>query len=245
MGIRMLIGGRRQGKPPLAIKEQLIEPIDRMLGKLQKGLAILDGLKAGIRWREQGEKSAGFFKRLHQQRTVQQHMTAVKDMDQHLSINNVEAVPPADHTSDPTAMREIVREYCQGLYTIDYVQDIEIDNYLNSIHFSKRVDQCENDALVSNITMDELLEQNWRPISLINCDGKIFTRVINLRLSNIANKVINPSQTGFMRRRFIGDNGLPLHLIVQQARLSKHTGNMQLNPGCVTVCTKTFYNIEQ
>ncbi|KAG1055418.1 hypothetical protein G6F43_002621 [Rhizopus delemar] len=151
-----------RGKPPLAIREQLIEPIDRMLSKLQQGLAIIDGLKAGIRWREQGEKSAGFFKRLHQQRTVQQHMTAVKDMDQHLSINNVEAVPPADHTSDPTAMREIIREYYLGLYTIDHVQDIEIDNYLNSIHFSKRVDQRENDALMSNITMDELLEQVQR-----------------------------------------------------------------------------------
>ncbi|KAG1136680.1 hypothetical protein G6F37_013681 [Rhizopus arrhizus] len=96
-----------RSQPPLAIRAQLIEPIDRMLGKLQQELAIIDGLKAGIRWREQGEKSAGFFKRLHQQRTVQQHMTAVKDMDQHLSTNNVEAVPPTDHTSDPTAMREI------------------------------------------------------------------------------------------------------------------------------------------
>ncbi|KAG1035564.1 hypothetical protein G6F43_013205 [Rhizopus delemar] len=53
---------------------------------------------------------------------------------------------------------------------------------------------------------------------------EIFTRVINLRLSSIANNIINPSQTGFMRRRFISDNGLLLHLIVQQARLSKHTG---------------------
>ncbi|KAG0737661.1 hypothetical protein G6F57_012742 [Rhizopus arrhizus] len=281
-----------RGQPPLAIRAQLIEPIDRMLGKLQQELAIIDGLKAGIRWREQGEKSAGFFKRLHQQRTVQQRMTSVKVMDQHLSTNNVEAVPPTDHTSDPTAMRKIVREYYQRLYTTDHVQDIEIDNYLNTIHFSRSVDQRENDALVSNITMDELLEQvqrsskqsspgndglgyqylhilfaipslkklilevynnaltkeetpsswkgirvrllpkkgdvsdlkNWRPTSLINCDAKIFTRVTNLQLSNIVNKIINPSQTGFMRRRFIGDNGLLLHLIVQQARRSKHTG---------------------
>ncbi|KAG0734698.1 hypothetical protein G6F57_014301 [Rhizopus arrhizus] len=133
-----------------------------MLGKLQQGLAIIDGLKAGIRWREQGEKSAGFFKRLHQQRTVQQHMTAVKDMDQHLSTNNVEAVPQTEHTSDPTAKREIVREYYQRLYTTDHVQDLEIDNYLNTIHFSRSVDQRENDALVSNITMEELLEQVQR-----------------------------------------------------------------------------------
>ena len=281
-----------RGKPPLAIRTQLIEPIDRMLGKLQQELAIIDGLKAGIRWREQGEKSAGFFKRIHQQRTVQQQMTAVKDINQHLTTDNVETVPPTDHTSDPTAMREIVREYYQRLYTTDHVQEIDIDNYLNNIHFNRTVDQRENESLVSKITMEELLEQvqrspkhsspgndglgcqylhilftipslqklilevynnaltkeetpsswkdirvrllpkkgdlsdlkNWRPISLINCDAKIFTRVINLRLSSIANKIINPSQTGFMKRRFIGDNGLLLHLIVQQARLSKHTG---------------------
>jgi hypothetical protein len=66
--------------------------------------------------------------------------------------------------------------------------------------------------------------KNWRPISLINCDAKIFTRVLNLHLSSIDNKIIQPTQTGFMRNRVIGDSGLTQHLLIQQARFTKFTG---------------------
>ncbi|KAG2232849.1 hypothetical protein INT48_006301 [Thamnidium elegans] len=69
--------------------------------------------------------------------------------------------------------------------------------------------------------------KNWRPISLINCDAKIFTRLINSRIGKIANAIIQPSQTGFMQRRFIGDNGLLLHLLIQQARMSDYKVNQQ------------------
>jgi hypothetical protein len=60
--------------------------------------------------------------------------------------------------------------------------------------------------------------KNWRPISLISCDAKVFTRIVNLRLSSIANKLIQVTQTGFMKDRVIGENGLLLHLLIQQAR---------------------------
>jgi hypothetical protein len=50
------------------------------------------------------------------------------------------------------------------------------------------------------------LLKNWRPISLINCDAKIFTRLINARLAPIAGKILTPYQTGFMPKRYIADN---------------------------------------
>lgn len=60
--------------------------------------------------------------------------------------------------------------------------------------------------------------RNWRPISLINCDAKVFTRLITKRLGPIVKKIINPYQSGFVPGRFIGDNGLALSLILEQAR---------------------------
>jgi len=53
--------------------------------------------------------------------------------------------------------------------------------------------------------------KNWRPLSLICCDAKIFTRLLNLRLMPLMNKLICPQQSGFMPGRFIGENGMMLH----------------------------------
>ena len=65
---------------------------------------------------------------------------------------------------------------------------------------------------------DLTLLQNHRPISLTNCDAKIFTRIINSRMTEAANHMINPFQTGFMRNRFIGDNGMLLKCATDIAR---------------------------
>lgn len=56
------------------------------------------------------------------------------------------------------------------------------------------------------------LEQlsNWRPLSLINCDAKIFTKVLTLRLRPLLSRLITPFQTGFIRKRSIADNALIL-----------------------------------
>ncbi|CEP08992.1 hypothetical protein, partial, partial [Parasitella parasitica] len=40
--------------------------------------------------------------------------------------------------------------------------------------------------------------KNWRPLSLICCDAKIFTRLLNSRLMPLMNKLICPQQSGFM-----------------------------------------------
>ncbi|KAG1049071.1 hypothetical protein G6F43_008584 [Rhizopus delemar] len=62
--------------------------------------------------------------------------------------------------------------------------------------------------------------KNWRPISLINTDAKVFTRLLNARIVKCASKLINPYQTGFLGGRFIADNGLLVKLIIEHARLT-------------------------
>lgn len=64
---------------------------------------------------------------------------------------------------------------------------------------------------------DRTLLQNWRPISLINCDGKVFTRLLNTRIAPLASQLLSPYQTGFLPKRFIADNFFLLKMIMTQA----------------------------
>ncbi|KAG1447912.1 hypothetical protein G6F55_010897 [Rhizopus delemar] len=59
--------------------------------------------------------------------------------------------------------------------------------------------------------------KNWRPITLINCDAKIFTRLLNTRLASIISPLISPNQSGFMKERFIADNGALAQIACEQA----------------------------
>ena len=47
---------------------------------------------------------------------------------------------------------------------------------------------------------------NWRPISLINVDYKIASKVIANRIKSVLQTIINETQTGFMKGRYIGEN---------------------------------------
>ncbi|KAG1125721.1 hypothetical protein G6F37_013524 [Rhizopus arrhizus] len=64
--------------------------------------------------------------------------------------------------------------------------------------------------------------KNWRPISLINTDPKVFTRLLNARLMPHLNRLTSPQQLGFMPGRFIGENGKLLNVVmsVAEKRLS-------------------------
>jgi len=48
--------------------------------------------------------------------------------------------------------------------------------------------------------------ENWRPITLTNCDLKIFTKLISSRVANVLDKVIHPSQTAYIPGRVVHDN---------------------------------------
>jgi hypothetical protein len=53
----------------------------------------------------------------------------------------------------------------------------------------------------------ELLKNWWRPLSLINADAKLFTKLLANRFYKVLHLLINPYQTGFMPDRPISENG--------------------------------------
>lgn len=60
---------------------------------------------------------------------------------------------------------------------------------------------------------------NWRPLSLINCDAKLFTKVLANRLNGILPRLLTPYQTGFVRGRAIADNGMILSCAMDHCKV--------------------------
>lgn len=58
---------------------------------------------------------------------------------------------------------------------------------------------------------------NLRPIQLVCTDSKIFTRILNQRLLEVAPQIVNPHQLGFMPGKYIAQNGLMTQMILENA----------------------------
>ena len=70
---------------------------------------------------------------------------------------------------------------------------------------------------------DPKLITSWRPITLLNCDHKLFSHLVNRRLQGYLKVVIHPDQVGFMPGRQINE-----HLIVMRALASQNKGAVLL-----------------
>ena len=69
--------------------------------------------------------------------------------------------------------------------------------------------QCYITLLCKDKTKADLLT-NWRPISLLNCDYKILSKVLSLRLRRVIGEIVHQDQTCSVPGRSIQDN---VHLI--------------------------------
>ena len=150
------------------IRHKMVSPIDQELGDLQEEIAEIASVKAGQRWREQGEKSAGFLKRIFKERERQQHMASI--------IRNT---PQGTQlTSNSSEIRLAVHDYYQSLYAKDPVDSTVLNTFLDDIDFPATVSTEENTSLTSEILLDDLLEQSklWKRsrLMIINLDFYFF-----------------------------------------------------------------------
>ena len=60
--------------------------------------------------------------------------------------------------------------------------------------------------LIEKKDKDKRMIKNWRPISLINGDAKIASKVLALRMQEVLASIINYDQTAYVRGRYIGES---------------------------------------
>jgi hypothetical protein len=68
--------------------------------------------------------------------------------------------------------------------------------------------------------------KKFRPISLINCSFKIFSKALTLRLGKIIDRLIAPQQSAFIQGRYILESVVVAHEIVHGIQKSGE-------PGCI------------
>ncbi|KAG1532531.1 hypothetical protein G6F51_013062 [Rhizopus arrhizus] len=148
-----------RSQPPIAIRLQCLPVMDQQIESLQQELVDIAALKAGIRWREHGEKSAGYLKRIHQVRTVEQ------------SINCLQDTTSGSTVSSRTQLLEVSQAFYQELYSVDPVDEHDIDCYLQDIADLPQLNEDDRRYLISPITIEDIIEQSKKVIGKQSSPG--------------------------------------------------------------------------
>ena len=60
-------------------------------------------------------------------------------------------------------------------------------------------------TLIEKKGKDRTRIENWRPISLVNVDAKIISKVVATRIKEVFPFIIHHNQTGYVKERYIGE----------------------------------------
>lgn len=79
-------------------------------------------------------------------------------------------------------------------------------------------------TLIPKKNQDRQLLGNWRPITLLNADFKIFSKALADKFQLGIKDVVSPDQTGFVKGRTITTNLTNIQLAIDQTNLSNSSG---------------------
>jgi hypothetical protein len=72
-------------------------------------------------------------------------------------------------------------------------------------------------TLIPKPDRDHSSLRNWRPITLANCDAKIFSKILANRMAQVLPRIIHPDQAGFVRGRSAPDIALTVKTVLAHA----------------------------
>ena len=101
------------------------------------------------------------------------------------------------------------------------IKNILFDVYLESIeegslHLTTRRGII---SLLEKLGKDPLDLNCWRPLSLLNTDNKIYAKILANHLQETLPDIIHPSQTGFIKNRYLADNLIKINEILYEYRI--------------------------
>ena len=105
----------------------------------------------------------------------------------------------------------------------DSVGDFMIEVFNHSFE-SEEMSNSQRQAIITLIDKkgrDRTYLDNWRPISLVNVDSKIASKVIANRIKEVLPDIIHHNQSGFVKNRFIGETARSILDIIARTETSK------------------------
>lgn len=124
------------------------------------------------------------------------------------------------------ALKQLKKSKCPGLDGITPEFYIKFWPYLAKI-FHKLFEEIVDSKLLHTTARDGIISlldkpdknplcvPNWRPLTLLNTDYKIFAKVLANRLLHVLPYIINEDQFGYIKGRSISDNLLDLFSVIQ------------------------------
>ena len=94
-------------------------------------------------------------------------------------------------------------------------------------------------TLIPKKDSDLRMLKSWRPLTLLNTDYKILTKVLANRLQNVADEIVSHDQSGYIKNRYIGENLRTISDIIEYCTLFNKTGILTLID-----CEKAFDTIK-
>ena len=105
------------------------------------------------------------------------------------------------------------------------IQDLFINMLKEIVDLGMTINQGRGIiSLIEKPDRDLLLLKNWRPLSLLNVDYKIYSKILANRLYEILPYIIHQDQVGFLKNRFIGENLLDLTAVIEYLKENDEEG---------------------
>ncbi len=101
---------------------------------------------------------------------------------------------------------------------------------LNEAYDKDELSTSQRQAIITLIDKgkDRMFLENWRPISLLNVDYKIASKVLALRLHDKIPKLVDLNQTGFVKGRYMNDTVRTLHDVIEYCRITQKEGLLMM-----------------
>ena len=100
-------------------------------------------------------------------------------------------------------------------------------NQIKETKITKKLITSQQQAVIKLIEKkdkDKRFIKNWRPISLLNVDYKIISKVFALRVKNVLSDLISSQQTAYIPFRCISESGRLISDVIEMADLLKLRG---------------------